>query len=395
MSVRINYEYETVTIPARAIPVMERASTADIRLLMALCADSSLRSLPEDDFASFARAAGCTEAQAAASLAFWRGAGILLSDGAADVQPARVSGAAGEAKPAGEHQSVSVTAEENPPQEAPTQSREEQWGTVPDGTESSPDGKQPGGERVRKPSRHDQLPLYTTEQITHLLETHPDTAEFLDESARVWGKIFNTHEVNILLGLVDYLGLDWEYVLILLAYCKKLLERRGSSGSLHYVETVAFNFYDEGIHTPEALQEKIRQLDLMAETESKLRKLFGIGTRTLTATEKRTFSAWLYDFNYGLDIIQKAYEITVDTIGEPKLKYMNSILSKWNSEKLDTLEAIDAYQAEHGKEQGKKAPGQRATQKPGTRPGGSFDTEDFFGDAVRRSFGEDFDPEGK
>ena len=194
---------------------------------------------------------------------------------------------------------------------------------------------------------------------------------------------------------MDYLGLDWEYVLILLAYCKKLLERRGSSGSLHYVETVAFNFYDEGIHTPEALQEKIRQLDLMAETESKLRKLFGIGTRTLTATEKRTFSAWLYDFNYGLDIIQKAYEITVDTIGEPKLKYMNSILSKWNSEKLDTLEAIDAYQAEHGKEQGKKAPGQRANQKPGTRPGGSFDTEDFFGDAVRRSFGEDFDPEGK
>ena len=88
-------------------------------------------------------------------------------------------------------------------------------------------------------------------------------------------------------------------------------------------------------------------------------------------------------------------KITVDAIGEPKLKYMNSILSKWNSEKLDTLEAIDAYQAEHGKEQGKKAPGQRATQKPGTRPGGSFDTEDFFGDAVRRSFGEDFDPEGK
>ena len=80
MSVKIYFGYETVTLPAAAMAVMERAGVADIRLLMALCTDKRLRELPENDYAAFGRAAGISEAQAAASLAFWRGAGILTTD---------------------------------------------------------------------------------------------------------------------------------------------------------------------------------------------------------------------------------------------------------------------------------------------------------------------------
>ena len=64
---------------------------------------------------------------------------------------------------------------------------------------------------------------------------------------------------------MDYLGLDWDYVLILLSYCRRLSERRGSTKSLHYVETVAFGFYDEGICDAVSLQDKLRQMELMAE----------------------------------------------------------------------------------------------------------------------------------
>lgn len=403
MSVKINYEFETVTIPAKAIPAMERAATSDIRLLMALCADSQLRQLPENDFASFAAAAGCTEAQAAASLAFWRGAGILITDrnstGRGDVSlpsplPPLSSVSHASTFPVensassvyGPLPAMASDASSGDATEVPKET-EAGMSAAPSSESHTETAVETAAETasVSKPSRHDQLPIYTTEQVTGMLEAHPDTAAYLDESAKVWGKIFNTHEVNILLGLVDYLGLEWEYVLILLAYCKKILERRGSARSLHYVETVAFGFYDEGIHTPEALQEKIRQLDLMAETESKLRTMFGIGSRALTATEKRYFSVWLYEFQYTVDIIHRAFEITVDAIGEPKLKYMNTILSKWSAQKLHTVEAIDAFQQESDRSMGKGKTG------TGKKTGSSFDTDDFFGDAVRRSFGDDFD----
>ena len=228
-----------------------------------------------------------------------------------------------------------------------------------------------------------------SQQINTLLEEHPDTASYISESQNVWGKIFNTHEVNILLGLVDYLGLDWDYVLILLSYCRRLSERRGSTKSLHYVETVAFGFYDEGICDAVSLQDKLRQMELMAETEGQLRSLFGMGSRALSTTEKRYFSTWLYDYGYGMDIIRRAYEITVDAIGEPKVKYTNSILSSWNSKGLKTLDAVNAFVEASDRERGK---GKGETAR---RVGSTFETDSFFAAALRRNFGDEEADPGK
>lgn len=381
MAVKINYEYETVTIPAKAVPALERAGAADIRLLMALCTNAELRRSPAGDLAAFAAAAGCTEAQAAASLAFWRGAGVLVMDDTVgrvsdllrereeDAPPAD---AASEQAPAvqtsgGETSAGQVSAVQVPAMQATAGDPEE-----PTARKTEP--------KVR---RKDHLPNYTSDQISTYFEEHPDTASFIEESQNVWGKMFNTHEVNILLGLVDYLGLDWEYVLILLSYCRKLSERRGTTKSLHYVETVAFGFYDEGVCDATSLQEKLRQMEQMAETEGQLRSLFGMGTRSLSTTEKRSFSAWLYDYGYGMDIIRRAYEIAVDAIGEPKIKYINSILSSWNSHDIKTLEEANAFFEAENRRRG-KGKGDTARQV-----GSTFDTNDFFEAALRRNFGDE------
>ncbi len=376
MSVKIHYGYETVTVPAAAMAVLERAGVADIRLLMALCTDKHLRELPENEYAAFGRAAGISEAQAAASLAFWRGAGILTTDRETVTAPDRQAQTVPSVQPA------------QPDAPVPGDTTVSTSDPAPADRSAAPAGKTSAdaGDRPVKPSRHDQLPSYTTDQINAILESQPDMADFIGEAENVWGKMFNTHEINILLGLVDYLGLEWEYVLILLAYCRRLSERRGSSKSLHYVETVAFGFYDEGVCDPVALSERIRKMEMMAETEGQLRTMFGMGTRALTASEKRCFSTWLYDYGYGIDIIRRAFDITVDAIGEPKPKYMNTILSAWHTENLTTLEAIDDYEANKPRPKGKGKPD--TAQKTAS----SFETDDFFTAAVKRSMGDDFDP---
>lgn len=376
MAVKINYEYETVTIPAKAVPALERAGAADIRLLMALCTNAELRSSPAGDLAAFAAAAGCTEAQAAASLAFWRGAGVLVMDDTVG----RVSDLLREREE--DAPSVDAASEQAPAVQTSggeTSAGQTSAGQTPDIDTEEPTARKP----EPKVRRKDHLPSYTSDQISTYFEEHPDTASFIEESQNVWGKMFNTHEVNILLGLVDYLGLDWEYVLILLSYCRKLSERRGTAKSLHYVETVAFGFYDEGVCDATSLQEKLRQMEQMAETEGQLRSLFGMGTRSLSTTEKRSFSAWLYDYGYGMDIIRRAYEIAVDAIGEPKIKYINSILSSWNSHDIKTLEEANAFFEAENRRRG-KGKGDTARQV-----GSTFDTNDFFEAALRRNFGDE------
>lgn len=396
MAVKINYEYETVTIPAKAVPALERAGAADIRLLMALCTNAELRRSPAGDLTAFAAAAGCTEAQAAASLAFWRGAGVLVMDDTvgrvSDLlrereEDAPSVDAASEQAPAVQTSGGETSAGQAPTMQVPAgqvSAMQVPAGQVFAMQTTAGDTEEPTARKTEpKVRRKDHLPNYTSDQISTYFEEHPDTASFIEESQNVWGKMFNTHEVNILLGLVDYLGLDWEYVLILLSYCRKLSERRGTTKSLHYVETVAFGFYDEGVCDATSLQEKLRQMEQMAETEGQLRSLFGMGTRSLSTTEKRSFSAWLYDYGYGMDIIRRAYEIAVDAIGEPKIKYINSILSSWNSHDIKTLEEANAFFEAENRRRG-KGKGDTARQV-----GSTFDTNDFFEAALRRNFGDE------
>ena len=91
--------------------------------------------------------------------------------------------------------------------------------------------------------------------------------------------------------------------------------------------------------------------------------------------------AWS-SYGYGEDIIRRAYEITVGAINEPSLPYANSILERWHSDGLDTAAQIDA-----------KLDAER--EKKGQTPReGSFDTDDFFEAALRRSY-SDSDTENK
>ena len=359
---KIKYDTSVLVLPGRITEVMDRASLTDVKVLMALCADPRLcRDMSREDWAmSVAEAAGCEVEAVSAAVAFWRGAGMLSVSQQTKDKKRKT---------------------ETPVSEAP-EKKQEDTATV-----SSSDGQTQRPQKLRAKA---ELPHYTTEQLTALLEAHEETAGWLNECQRIFGKVFNTHEVNTMLGFVDYLGLDWEYVLSLLSYYVETQERRGLPKSIRGAEKMAFDLYDKGILTVTALQEEIRRLTLFAETEGKLRTLFGMGERSLTPKEKKCFSTWLYEFGYGVDIIRLAYDVTVDAKGSPNINYMNSVLANWNRDGLRTPEAIraagEAYKAASSdKPKGKKKDGDTGTS--------SFDVDDFFAAAVRRSMGEDAPPE--
>ncbi len=301
-------------LPASAAGKLDRATKKDIKVLFALGAEPALLSLCETDAAAAASACSCTEAELSAALAFWRGAGVLESS------------------------------EEEPAQLAEAPSREEK------------------SEKKKKLARTDELPQYTTDELTELLEKRKDTAQLIDECQNVLGKMFNTHEVNIVLGLEDYLGLDGLYILTLCDFCVSIGKK-----SLRYIEKKAFGLYDDGVTTVDALSKYIENARRLAELEWQIRNLFGMGDRELTTKEKKFIDKWVNGFGYDMEIIKKAYEITVDTIHEPSPAYANAVLERFNKEGLRTLADIEAAAAE-------KLPAD-----------GSFNTDDFFEAALRRS----------
>ena len=365
MNIQLNYGTAVATIPAAALTVMDRATQTDLRVLLTLAADPPL--LTGDSFGacvgSIAARLGCTPAQVETSLSFWRGAGILniVSE-----------------------EQASAAAAETSPREAPKTEPTVRIAPAPAAEKEEP--KEPQAHKLRPA---DALPHYTSAELADLLESREEAAAYLDECQNVWGKMFNVHEYNIILGLTDYLGLEWDYVLALLSYATKYYRERDNQGkSLAYVENMAFAFHKDGIVTEEALQTRFREMEKMASMEYKLRQLFGMGDGALTPTQKKHFSTWVYDYHFDMDIIRIAYNKAVDNTGSTKItkimNYMNKVLGAWNDEDLRTPEQIEAadalFRAEREGEN---------TAKPQS---GSFNTDDFFAAAVRRSLGEDFDP---
>ena len=90
--------------------------------------------------------------------------------------------------------------------------------------------------------------------------------------------------------------------------------------------------------------------------------------RALTTKEKKFLTTWVCDFGYGIDVIKKAYEVTVDATGKPSASYANAVLERWNKEGLRDVAAIETAKSEN------------------LPVNGTFDINEFLEDAIRKTF---------
>ncbi len=335
---KINYGSGVVVIPEAILSRLNTAKKSDITVLLTLLANNGAK------IGEIAEKCAVTEETAERAIAFWRGAGIISF----------------------EDENAAVPAPESKPQKTEKAAKSEKSEKA-----DKPSKTQKRGKRADL----GELPDYTTNEIVDMVENDRDIALMIDECERALGKIFRMGETAKIIALRDYLGLSADYIMALCEYCSRM-----GKNSVRYLETTAVSLYDDGITDTESLEEHLAAVEEKHKLENEIRALFGMNmSRALTTKEKRFIEAWI-GFGYGIDIIKLAYEITVDKINEPSLNYANAILESWNSKELKTEEEIRAQL---------EADAQAKSEPPA---GKSFDSEDFFEAALRRSYG--IPPEG-
>lgn len=305
---QLNIKGETVTLPRIAPEILADADAADLRVLLYLAAHAA-------DFteSTAAEALQMTEAEVRSSVKFWRGAG-LIARGSAKKEPKK---------------------EEDAEKKA----------------------------AAKKPLRKKTAAKLSAGELCAVAEENADFRRLIDAAQQTAGWMFNTAEIEIIASMYTTLRLSSEYILALVSYFVAEREK-----PLRYLEKVAYGFIDEGVDTAAALEDKLRRMEKFDGRAGKVRKLFGIGTRELTAREKDYLVNWFDVYGYGDDLIRLAYEKTVNTTGKASLSYANGILKKWYAEGVKTVADVNKGAA--------KATGVES----------SFDVDDAFAKALARSY---------
>jgi DnaD/phage-associated family protein len=327
----VNFGSAVTVFPSSAIAkiLSGEATATDTAVLAALLSIND----PAQRSSTFVAAmTGLSEDACDTALAFWRGAGVL------------------NVSEAGEEVVVAAIAP------APSEKAEKEAQNAP----------------AEKKILSCELPKYSGQQISALLDKDGGKLKnMIDVCQQLIGHIFNPNETNTMVGLCDWLGLDEEYVITLCSY----YTAKKPGCNVRYIERAAVDLVNNGTETPEQLDNYLRDMELYDGLAGKLRSWLGIGTRAYTKKENGMIKRWVKDFGYGEDVVRLAYEITVDAKGSFNFDYAGKILENWFTSGVNTAQDAETKIAEfrQGKEEAKQS-------------GGSFDTDEFFDLALKRSY---------
>lgn len=227
---------------------------------------------------------------------------------------------------------------------------------------------------------HTGVEKYSNDELAKVLESRVSTA-FVDEAQKAMGKMFNNGEIAKLVGIVDQLGFEEEAVLAILSYCVKLGKK-----SVSYAEKIAVSFHDEDIFTAQDVHAQIDYLERRNSAVEKVRALFGFGGRALSATEKKLFETWTQTYGFTMDVIELAYDITVDAIQTPAPKYTDKILKKWHENGLKSIAEIESFTKAEREGIAARSGAASAQGKTGGLDSGELD--DWFEKVLQKSLGD-------
>lgn len=156
-----------------------------------------------------------------------------------------------------------------------------------------------------------------------LEETDEDFRSLIGEIQRHTGKMLNSLMISLFFNLRENLHFSHEMILQLVAYCNGI-----DKFTYRYMETVATDWYDNGINTFELAEEKIRTLENNRKLEQRLARAFGVRT-AFSAKQREAIAQWN---GWGLteELILEAYNRCMDNKGQMSFAYIGKILEEWN-----------------------------------------------------------------
>ncbi len=176
---------------------------------------------------------------------------------------------------------------------------------------------------------------YDSETLSAAISGCDDFKLVCNVAASSLGKQLTKNDYSSLFYLYDFVRIPAAVICGVIELCCSMDKK-----SLQYIFKKALGLYDDGIDTYDKFEAYLARRDMINSNIGKLRKLFGMGDRALTSKEQKLFDCWFGEWNFSFDMVQLAFEKTVDNTGKISTTYMNGILKRWNESGYETRDDV-------------------------------------------------------
>ncbi len=160
---------------------------------------------------------------------------------------------------------------------------------------------------------------------------------FLFSSAEAsLGRVLTFTDQRTILSFYDHLGLSADIIIMLIAFCSSI-----GRTSMAYIERIADDWQQKNITTHEQAENEMLLIQKNAAFESQVQSRLKLPAK-LSASQKKYISDWA-QWDMSVDMVELAYDKTVDSTGKVTFNYMNKILAKWHDNGITTAEQAQQF----------------------------------------------------
>lgn len=218
----------------------------------------------------------------------------------------------------------------------------------------------PPAQASEKPVIKPQKALLPTEIAERIAAS--EEIEFLFKSAeQSLGRVLTFDDQRTILWFYDHLGMSADIIIMLIAYCCSV-----GRSNMAKIEKIALDWHEKNITTHEQAENEILAMQKAFSFEGKVQSRLKLQSK-LTASQKKYIGDWA-NMDVTLDMVELAYDKTVDGIGKPSFNYMDKILRKWHENGITNADDAAAFDERtkpvRKQEKAVKAPEPKASAAP-------------------------------
>ena len=192
-----------------------------------------------------------------------------------------------------------------------------------------------------------ERPQYTPEELEGYIKNDERIQSVFDYVQGMLGRSLSHQDKNMIYNFHHWLELPYDVIMLLFSYCVE----NGHKG-IRYIEKVAIGWVDEGITTPEKVDEYI---EVKKENYTEIMKAFGLKYRLPTRIEKDFMKKWKTEYHLPIDIIKEACGRTAIQANKPSFQYADKILQRWAEAGVKTMEDIAVLDREFANQKTKNS----------------------------------------